>query len=144
MDNINLNDLLPYVLPIITGFVAWFFSRGRQRSEAAKIDADTKAQEAQKEKTMAEAQAISVSSANLAIGMWTQLYNQIQTQNAQMKEEVRTVREKTERLEKMISVYLSVVNYLLSEMTRYNPEIAATARKMLEEGLSDGASETNT
>ena len=140
MDTIKFSDILQIIVPIATGALAWFFSRSRQKSEVAKIEADTKAQEAQKEKTLAETESISVSAAEKAIGMWTELYNQIQKEQSQLKEQVRFLTEKTERLEKTISVYLSVVNYLLHEVTRYNPDVAAVARKMLEEGLSDGAS----
>jgi hypothetical protein len=121
---IQTNSLALF-LPILSGFLAWFFSRNREV-------ADIKRTKAEETKTYAETAQINVVTNSKVIEDWVKLnaelkdrYDQVQHELILIKAQLLVCQESNNRLE-------SVVNYLLFAMDTYNPDISKTARQMLE------------
>lgn len=128
------SNIISILLPVVSAFLAWFFSRTREKSEVSKNIAETEKMEAEEAKIRAETNQIAISASNMAVSQWSQLYDRIQAENALVRADVARLEKELESFKHTVEVYTGVVNYLLTEMDKYNSDISDTARRMLKEG----------
>jgi len=129
-------NLITILLPLISAWAAWFFSRNRTKTEIQKDIAETHKIEAERTKILHEAESISVMAAEKAIAQWIQMYEMSSRQYDSLKQTVIDLNRKLEYVEHKLDVHMRVVDYLLQEMQKYSPETVKLAREMLNNGLN--------
>lgn len=115
------------LLPILSGFLAWFFSRKREASEIQRTSAEGK-------RLLAEASNIAVEASDRAVSQWMKLYET-------MNQKYDSLFAELHRLEDELNLYKTeniklkmTLEFLTEAMDKYDPEISAKAKQMLEKG----------
>jgi len=131
LKNLIDNNAVAIMAVIITPFLAWLFSRRKESSDINKVDTDNK-------KTYAEGTNILINSGGEVVKSWQEFavemkdeYRECRENNIALAKRLDKVENYTKALEKYSNAITSILNGVLDELEKSNPDLARENRDRL-------------